>query len=151
MMRNYPLFGVALLVVSCSLVFSAYVAIDEVSSFYLISRNHGEEIATVSGIVYDDSGDSIPIYQMTYFVHRSKYVLSSKLFLSNSRFEIGDKIEVIYSVDDPAYARVNSFLAYYLPIILSPIGFLICASLFYLVLRKREWILDKKDDGEYTT
>jgi hypothetical protein len=142
--KNYALLIVVLLFIGCATILAAYFTVDEATNFYIIEKNHRQAIGSLTKIIHGYSEDSTRTYEITYKVDGKLYSTLTSLYWLPEKRKVGEPFEIIYALDNPKRASVHVFSEYYLPSLLATCCLIIFGSLFFIVIKVKDWILTKK-------
>jgi hypothetical protein len=151
-MKNYFLLIVVLFFIACFAAAAAYYTVDQGTDFYFISKNPGKTTGTLTEIIHGyASEDSTRTYEITYRVDDKPHSTLTSLYYysSEEEREIGKTYEIIYAVDDPNRAKINTFSEYYWPVMLAPACLILILIVFFMALRRKDWLLAQKFSDEW--
>lgn len=142
-------FFIGVVVVLSTLFLSAVSSLLDDLSFW--TKMHGNSIITTGTVVGLKKGfvsiDSITTYEVAYWVNKQGFILSTTIHLDlNDRddYNIGDKIDIIYSAEQPTLARPFNFWTIEGPLILEIVGVVVPAFVVFLMIRRRKSLGRKK-------
>ena len=147
--KNYSVLIVVLFFITCFSVAAGYYTVDQFTNFYAISKNPGKTTGTLTNIIHGYAEDSTRTYEITYIINDSSYTTLTDFHFSLEGHEVGKTYEIIYAIDDPTRAKINTFSAYYLHLILAPACFTLMLTGFILALKKKDWLLAQKFSDEW--